>query len=145
MSEEKKPEPRSFWSFPRTRAPFSFLENIEDDWALHEFTNPSGLSVSEDDEHVYVDAALPDIKPDEIEMIFDKGVLWIKAEKKEESEDKKKKFYRKAMSTFSYRIAVPGDVDESKDPDARCKNGMLKVTFYKNKKGTSKKIPIREE
>lgn len=139
----KKLEPRSFWSFPRLRHPFSLLENIEDDWDLHEFTSPSGLSISEDDQHVYVDAALPGIHPDEIEMIFDKGVLWIKAEKKEETEDKKKKFYRKAMSSFSYRIAVPGDIDESKQPDAVCKQGILKVTFSKAKKGTSKKIPIK--
>lgn len=145
MSDEnKKLEPRSFWSFPRSRHPFSLFENVDDDWALHEFSSPTGLSVSEDDHHVYVEAALPGIKTDEIDMFFDKGVLWIKAEKKEESEDKKKKFYRKAMSSFSYRIAVPGDIDESKNPDAVCKHGVLKVTFFKTKKGSSKKIPIKE-
>lgn len=141
--QHKKMEPKSFWSFPRFRHPFSLFENIEDDWDLHEFTSPSGLSISEDNEHVYVEAALPGISPDEIEMIFDKGVLWIKAEKKEESEDKKKKFYRKAMSSFSYRIAVPGDIDESKQPDAVCQKGILKVTFSKNRSGPSKKIPVK--
>lgn len=135
-------EDRSFW--PRSRHPFSFLENVDDDWDLQEFTNPSGLTVSEDEKHVIVEAALPGIRPEEIDMSYDKGILWIKAEKKEESEDKKKKFYRKALSSFSYRIAVPGEIDESKEPDAVCKNGILKVTFYKAHKGTSKKIPIKE-
>lgn len=130
--------------FPRSRFPFSLFENIEDDWDFHEFTSPSGLSVSEDDQHVFIEAALPGIKIDEIEMTFDKGILWIKAEKKEETEDKKKKFYRKAMSSFSYRVAVPGEIEESKQPEASCKNGILKVTFSKTKGGTSKKIPIKE-
>ncbi|NGX37334.1 MAG: hypothetical protein K1000chlam2_00488 [Chlamydiae bacterium] len=140
--KDKKVEPRSFWSFPR-RHPFSLFENVDDDWDLQEFTNPSGLSVSEDDQHIYVEAALPGIHPDEIDMIYDKGILWIKAEKKEETENKKKKFYRKALSTFSYRIAVPGEIDESKQPDAICKNGVLKVTFFITKQGSSKKIPIK--
>jgi len=136
---------RSFWSFPRLRFPHSLFENVDDDWDLQELTSPTGLSVSEDDDNIYVEAALPGMKPDEIEMLFDKGVLWIKAEKKEEAEDKKKKYYRKAMRTFSYRVAVPGDIDETKEPDAVCKNGVLKVIFYKTRRGsTSKKIPIKE-
>jgi len=142
--ENKKLEPKSFWSFPSFRFPFSLLENVDDDWELHEFTSPSGLSVYEDDQHVYVEAALPGIKPDEIDMIFDKGVLWIKAEKKEEKEEKRKKFYRKSLRTFSYRIAVPGEIDESKQPEAVCKDGILKVTFIKTKESPSKKIPIKE-
>jgi HSP20 family protein len=145
MAENKKLEPRSFWSFPRLRFPFSLFENGDDDWDLQEFSSPSGLSVSEDDQHIYVEAALPGIKSDEIEMIFDKGVLWIKGEKKEESEDKKRKFYRRAMRSFSYRVAVPGDVDETKEPRATCKHGVLRVEFQKTKKGsTSKKIPVKE-
>lgn len=144
MADNKKFVPKSFWSFPRLRFPFSLLEDEENDWELQEFSSLSGLSVSEDEEHIYIEAALPGIKPDEVDMTFNKGILWIKAEKKEETEDKKKKFYRKAMSSFSYRIAVPGDVDESKEPEAMCKNGVLKVTFFKAKKGTSKKIQIRE-
>ncbi|NGX39050.1 MAG: Acid shock protein [Chlamydiae bacterium] len=146
MAEErdKKGEPRPFWSFPRSRLPFSFLESGDDDWDLHEFSSLSGLSVSEDDQHVYVEAAVPGIPSDQIEMFFDRGVLWIKAEKKDETEDKKKKYYRKAMRTFSYRVAVPGEVDESREPDALCKNGVLKVSFYKTKKGVAKKIPIKD-
>jgi len=136
MTEEKK-------HYARPRFPFSLFENVDDDWDFHEFTSPSGLTVYEDDQHVYIEAALPGIKIEEIDMIFDKGVLWIKADKKEESEDKKKKYYRKAISSFSYRIAVPGDIDESKEPDATCSNGILKVAFSKTKQSTPKKIPIK--
>jgi len=126
------------------RFPFSLIENVDDDWNLHEYPNPLGLSVSEDESYVYVEAALPGIRSEEIDMIFDKGVLWIKAEKKTDGENKKRKYYRKAMTTFSYRVAVPGDIDEAKEPEAVCKHGILRVAFLKNKKGTSRKIPIKE-
>lgn len=130
-------------AFPRLRFPFSLFEDFEDDWDVHEFSNLSGLSVYEDEGHFNVEAALPGLTPEEVDMTFEKGILWIKGEKKEETEDKKKKYYRKAMSHFSYRIAVPGDVDEHVEPEAICKNGVLKVTFFKTNKRTSKKIPIK--
>jgi len=128
------------WSFPRF--PFSSMDENEEEW-MQDFTYPSGLSVFEDEQNVYIEAALPGIKPDEIEMTYDKGMLWIKAEKKEESRDKSKKYYRKATSTFSYHVAVPGNVDENKPPEAVCKNGVITVTFMKTKKAEPRKIPIK--
>lgn len=139
----KKMVPRSVWSFPRLR-PFSLFEDFEDDWDLQEFSSLSGLSVSEDESYVYIEAALPGLSPEEVDMTYEKGTLWIKGEKKEEIEDKKRKYYRKAMNHFSYRIAIPGDVDESREPEAICKNGVLFITFFKSKKGPTKKIPIKK-
>ncbi len=126
------------------RFPFSLFDEEEEGW-LQEFSDASGLSVSEDDKNVYVEAALPGIKPDEIEMTFDKGVLWIKAERKEEEKDKGRKFYRKAVSSFSYRIAVPGNIDESKQPNAVCRNGVLQIIFPKAQKAQVKIIPVKSE
>ena len=135
---------RSLWSFPSIRFPFSIFDAGEeegDGW-LHEFSDLSGLSVSEDENHVFVEAALPGIKPDEIETTFDKGILWIKAEKKE-GHDGTKKYYRKAASSFSYRVAIPGSIDENRHPEAVFKDGMITVTFEKTKKAEPKKIAIR--
>lgn len=140
----RKAPPRSFWSFPTLRFPFSLFDDEEEGW-LQEFSDASGLSVYEDEQNVYIEAAVPGIKPEEIEMTFDKGVVWIKAEKKEEEREKNKKFYRKAVNVFSYRIAVPGNIDENKQPDAYCKNGILKVTIPKTQKVQLKKIPVKAE
>ena len=139
----RKLAPRSVWPFHSFRFPFSLSEDNDEEW-LQDFSNPSGLSVYEDEKHVYVEAALPGIKPDQVEMTFHKGMLWIKAEKEDESKDKSKKFYRKATNSFSYHVAVPGNIDESHPPEATCKHGILTVSFRKASTEGPKKISITQ-
>jgi len=127
-----------FWRFPSMRLP-SLWED-DDDW--NPGTTPSGLSISEDDASVYVSAALPGVDPKDIEVTFDKGYVWVKGEAKEE--EKEKKFYRKATSSFSYRVAVPGELDQNKEPDASYKNGVMTVTFAKSPKTQPRKIMVKE-
>lgn len=138
MKEQNKELIPSFSSF----FPSFFDEKMR--W-MEPFHESSGVSISEDEKHVYVEAAVPGICPEEIEMTYDKGMLMIKAEKKEESSDKNKKFYRKAYQKFFYNVVVPGNVDEAKSPEASCKDGILKVSFMKIHPGNvRKKIPIKK-
>jgi len=104
---------------------------------------PSNLSISEDEQHVFVEAALPGLKPEDIEVTFEKGVLWIKGEAKEETENKKRKYYRKASRSFSYRVQVPGQIDEKKDPEATYKDGIMKIAFMKTPQPEPKKIQVK--
>jgi len=131
--------PSSFWTFPAFRFP-SLWEEEEKELTAGV---PSGLSVSEDEKNIYVEAALPGIDPKDIEVTFDKGILWIKGEAKEE--EKKKKYYRKASRSFSYRVAVPGEIDEKVEPEAKCKNGVMTVTFAKSPKTQPKRITVKTE
>lgn len=103
----------------------------------------SGLTISEDEKYVYIEAYVPGIKSEEIELSLNQGILWIKAIKKEEERDNKKKFYRKAISSFSYSIPLPSAVDETKTPEAVCKNGIVKIKFNRKKIQPSKKISVR--
>lgn len=130
--------PRSFWTFPTLRMP-SLTEDLLDKTIMG--TLPSGLSVSEDDNSVYIEAALPGIDPKDIEVTFDQGVLHISGEAKEE--EKKKKYYRKATSSFSYRVAIPGEVIPKTEPTATYKNGMMKVTFKKIAPSKPKRIEVK--
>lgn len=129
--------PRSIWNFP-----FSLEE--DENWPV-ESTHASNLSIFEDENHVYVEAALPGLKPEEIEVTFEKGILWIKAERRQEEEDKKKKYYRKAVSSYSYRVAVPGQIDSGHEPEASYKDGIMKVAFSKTKQVQPKKITVKHE
>jgi len=129
--------PRAFWTFPSS---LSTILDQDEDW-LSLPTTPSGLSVSEDEKNVFVEAAVPGVKPEDVDVTFEKGVLWVKAkgEKKQEG----RKYYREATSSYSYRIAVPGDVDHNAEPDAVCKNGKVTITFGKAKSAQPKKITVK--
>ncbi|HEX7042281.1 MAG TPA: Hsp20/alpha crystallin family protein [Patescibacteria group bacterium] len=132
--------PRNFFSFPAMQLPS--IWNDDDDW-LTAPSSPSGLSISEDEKKIYVEASLPGIDPKNIEMTFQDGYLWIRGEIKEEDEDKKRKYYRQASKSFSYRVAVPGDIDDSIDPTATYKHGVMTVAFMKSPKAQPKKIQVK--
>lgn len=131
--------PRSFLDLP------SRLPSIFDDEDWRSFMPSSGLTVSEDDKHVYIEAAVPGIDPDKIEVTYDKGVLWVRGNQQQKEEDKDRKFYRQASSAFSYRVAVPGNVDENSEPDASCKNGMMTIKFNKVPETQPKRINVKSE
>lgn len=128
---------RDFWRFPMISFP-SFMEDIEDMIPTANLLN--GLSVSEDDKNVYVEASVPGLDPKEVDVTFSKGVLTIKGEKKEE--EKGKTFHRKATRSFFYRV-TPGDVDPKAEPQATCKNGVMTITFAKVPEAKPKKIAVK--
>jgi HSP20 family protein len=134
----------------RELIPRNFLENIwdfdDDLLSLFDMRSTSGLSsglsVSEDDKHVFVEASVPGVDPDKIEVSYDKGILWIRGQQEQEK-DQSRKYYRKASTSFSYRMAIPGNVDVDKDPEATYKNGIMKVTFNKVPEPQPKKIVVK--
>lgn len=126
-----------FWRFPTLRPLWEEDEEMQITGGF-----PGGLSLSEDDNHVYVQVSLPGVNPDDVEITFDKGVLWIKGEVKEEEE--KKKYYRKAVRSFSYRVAVPGELDHNVEPEATSKHGVMTIAFAKSPKAQPKKISVKK-
>ncbi len=134
--------PSSLWNFPSLRVPAGFDEDDND--LQFSSLGRSGISLSEDEKFVYVTAALPGVTEKNIDMTFDKGTLWIKGEQEEEEENKNRKYYRKAVSSFSYRVAIPGDLDSKIDPDASYKNGVMTIKFTKSPAAQPKKIIIKK-
>jgi HSP20 family protein len=128
--------PSRFWSFP-TR-----WLNWDEDEDNMLTASPSGISISEDDKNVYVETALPGVKPEDVEITFDKGMLWVRGESKME-EQNDKKYYRRASNSFSYRIAVPGEIDMNKEPEASSEHGVMKITFAKHPQSQPKKIKVK--
>ena len=130
--------PGSFWRLPFIAS--DLLEDLSDLSPLNGTLN--GLSISEDSKNVYIEAALPGVNPKDVDVSFDKGVLWIKGEAQTE-EKNGKRYYRKASSSFSYRVTVPGEVDWKIEPVATCKNGMMLISFTKSAKVQPKKIAVK--
>ena len=100
------------------------------------------LDLYETDDEVVVKASIAGVSEDKLDITFEKGVLWIRAE--EEQEEKEgKKYYRKASRSYSYKVAVPGDIDMGKEPTAEINNGVVTVTFKKAEKAKPKKISVK--
>lgn len=126
--------PTSYWRFP-----MGPIWDDQDD--LTTMTTSNSMSISEDEGHIYVEVAVPGVDPNDIEITVDKGILWVKGEVKEEKHEKK--YYRKAVSSFSYRVAVPGEIDMSVEPTAQAKHGIMQITFTKSKASLPKRIAVK--
>jgi HSP20 family protein len=130
---------RPFWDFPNMRL-MSLWD--DEDTTPAGAGNPGGLSISEDAHNVYVDAAIPGVEADDVEMTYHNNILKIHG-KVQEEEKKDRKNYRMMTSEFSYQVAVR-DVDPNQDPEATVKNGVLHVTFAKSKAAQPKKISVKK-
>lgn len=135
--------PRSLWFTPMIPGELNKLWD-EMDEALTVTQPGGGLTITEDDQHVYVEAAVPGIEPKDIEITFERGMLWIRGEAKAEEKDKKRKIHTQSRRSFSYRIAVPGDIDLSKEPEASYKHGVMTVTFLKNAQAQPRRIQLKK-
>ena len=69
---------------------FNELEDIKDFFSAFDSTLPnisreelSGISLYEDENKLYIEAAVPGIRPEDLCVTFDKGILWIKGENKQ--------------------------------------------------------------
>ena len=107
----------------------------------------SGLSISSDDKSVFIEANVPGLTAKEVEVTIDSNnCLWIKGEKNTEEKDKQKKYYKRAQLSFSYCVPLWEEIDASKEPEAICKDGVMRVIFAKTKEKQieSKRINVKE-
>lgn len=136
----------AFDLIPRRLLSFPTLPSIwdeDEDW-LNLPSTQTGLSISEDEKNIYVEAAVPGIDPNNIDVSYQDGYVWIHGEVKDEEKDKKRKYYRQSAKSFSYRVAIPGDVDTNAEPEATYKNGMMIITFAKSPASQPKKIKVKQ-
>jgi HSP20 family protein len=122
--------------------PANYLWNLLD--LDEEAMNHSGLSVYHDKDALCVEASLPGVTEDDIDISLNKDILRIEAEKKEEKEDKEKHYYRKALRSYSYRVVLPCAIDEQSEPQTSFKNGILTLRFKKSGEKDQKKIKVKK-
>jgi HSP20 family protein len=129
-----------FW-----QRPFRSLAGLERGWPQKFVTTPA-VDVAETDKAYEITAELPGIDQKNIEVNVAKGGLTIKAEKKEETEEKKKDYYvsERRYGSFQRYFGLPEGVDADKI-EATFKNGVLQVTLPKTAESqkTAKTIEIK--
>lgn len=120
--------------------------SIWDDEDFSIFSAPMGndIDVFETENEVIIKANVAGVKQDDIDVTFEKGVLWIQAKAKRQESDEKNKYYSKSSWNYSYKIAVPGMIDYHKEPTLTLDEGVLKINFSKSEASKPKKLIINK-
>jgi HSP20 family protein len=107
------------------------------DWA-------PALDVEESDREYLVKADLPAVKKEDVKVSLEDGVLAIEGERKQEKEEKGKKFHRieRSYGKFVRRLAVPTDADPQK-VSAEFKDGVLNVHLPKSPAAKPRSIDVK--
>ncbi|TSA25853.1 MAG: Hsp20/alpha crystallin family protein [Ignavibacteriales bacterium] len=90
------------------------------------------IDISEDKDNINVIAEIPGIKKDEIKITLQDNILTIEGEKKKESEQKEKNFFRseRIYGFFKRCFTLPELVDSEK-VEAKFEDGMLNIQLKK--------------
>jgi len=90
------------------------------------------VDVSETDKDVTISAELPGLNEKNVTVELDDSAVTIRGEKKEETEDKGKNWYRREQSYGSFHrvVPLPAAVDGEK-AKATFKKGVLEITVPK--------------
>jgi HSP20 family protein len=102
------------------------------------------VDVHEDKSNVVVQAEIPGMKKEELEVYMSGENLIIAGERKSETEEKSAGMYRseRYFGHFHRSIPLPSAVDGNKI-DARYKDGVLTVTCPKTEEGKPKPIEVK--
>lgn len=114
----------------------------EEDWGTPT-TTADQLDIYETDNEVVIRANIAGVPEDKVDLTFERGILTISAEETEETAEGKK-YYQRASRRYSYRVAVPGNIDSKTEPQAHVDQGVVEVRFQKAAEAKPKKISVRK-
>lgn len=121
--------------------------SAKDFWPHEESFNSSDApqyTLSEDENQLHLEVAMPGIKAEDIQLTYDKGVVRINAQRKHKEEDKARKYYARAQYNYAFCFALPSsNLDESQEPKADYENGMLVISFAKARKEEPRRITVK--
>jgi|YelNatPaOPRAMG01_1025707.scaffolds.fasta_scaffold02971_17 HSP20 family protein len=101
--------------------------------------------IVQEDGKLRIDIDLPGVKKEDIEILATEHTIEVRAERKEEKEEKGKTFYKKERSARSFykAMSLPARIDPTKI-SAEYKEGVLRITAeLKEKKEEEKKVKVK--
>ena len=101
------------------------------------------LDLSETADGYLVEAALPGVKPEDVEITVENNVLTIKGETRKETDDKQRNFHRveRRFGTFQRTIGLPSTV-KADQIQASLTNGVLRLEIPKAEEVKPRKISV---
>jgi len=102
------------------------------------------VDIQETQAEYLIKVELPEIKKDDVKVTVEDGLLAIRGERKQEKEEKGKKFHRieRSYGTFLRTFTVPMDAEENKVA-ADFQDGILRVHLPKTEKPRSKALEVK--
>jgi len=106
------------------------------DWA-------PAIDVQETDGEYLISADLPAVKKEDVKVSVQDGILAVEGERRQEREEKGKKFHRieRSYGKFVRRLTLPTDVDQEKLA-AEFKDGVLQVHLPKSVTAKPRSIDV---
>jgi HSP20 family protein len=101
------------------------------------------VDVHEEKERFVVQADLPGVKPDDIEVTAEKGILTLRGERKSEKRENGEGYERleRVTGSFTRRFALPENV-QADAIKAKFNHGVLEVTIPKQPVVAAKRVQI---
>jgi len=102
------------------------------------------VDICETDREYLIKMELPEVRKEDVKVTVEDGVLTIQGERRQEREEKGKKFHRveRSYGTFMRGFTVPDGVDEGR-VSAEFKDGMLILHLPKSEKAKPKAIEVK--
>lgn len=105
------------------------------------------LDVKENNDSIVIEAELPGVDEKEVSVTFANGMLMIKGEKKQSSEEAKDNYYlsERSYGAFERLLRLPESVDDTKI-EAKFDKGVLKIKAAKRPEAikAQRKIEIKK-
>jgi HSP20 family protein len=104
------------------------------------------VDIAEDEKEYLIKDEIPEVDKKDVKVTVQDGVLTLHGERKQEKEEKGKKFHRieRSYGSFVRSFTLPDDVSEDK-VKAEFKDGMLLVHLPKAEKPKPKAIEVKVE
>ncbi len=120
--------------------PFAAIDRVFDDVfrdvmpSFNTGFNPNAMRVdiSEDEKNIYIEAELAGLKKEDVKVTVEDGVLTIRGERKQETEEKKKNYHRveRVYGSFSRAFTLGENIDKD-NIEAKYEDGVLRLTLPK--------------
>ena len=104
------------------------------------------VDIKEDAQQFVIEADIPGVKPEEIDVSMEGGVLTIKGEKRAENKTEKEGYKRveRTYGSFYRRFSLP-DTADADAISAKSKHGVLEIVIPKREAVKPKKIDVTSE
>jgi HSP20 family protein len=117
------------------------------EWGREALTVPEWspmVDIVETDDEYLIKAEIPEVKREDVKVSVENGVLTMQGERKQEKEEKGKKFHRmeRFYGSFLRTFTVPDNVDDTQ-VKADFKEGVLFVHLPKTEKAKPKAIEVK--